>query len=97
MDKTEKTQDILNLISENPVRPGDEIKLAEYNQNLEAIDQQLNILEEKGIDPYGLSEEDLDAALTSAIREVSQDDMAKFADDGYIDNFSAAYTSGATL
>ena len=83
--------DVLNLINENPVRPGDEIKLAEYNQNLEAIDQQLNILEEKGIDPYGLSEDDLEGILTSAIREVSQDDMAKFADDGYIDNFSDDY------
>lgn len=80
--------DVLDLISENPVNPKDQTKIAEFDATIQGIQQTIDELESAGIDPVGMTDDQVTQALQKLENNVDQKDLVKFRDEDYIDEFA---------
>jgi len=80
--------DVLDLISENSVRPDDQPKLQAFEDEVAGIDQTIRALEEEGIDPVGMSNDDVDIALMNISNRVDDFEVKKYDNEDFINDFA---------
>ena len=80
--------DVLDLISENSVRPDDAPKLQAFDDEIAGIDQTIRALEEEGIDPVGMSNDDVDIALMNISNRVDDFEVKKYDNEDFINDFA---------
>tara|TARA_Y100001963_G_scaffold53827_1_gene75405 strand:+ start:3161 stop:5263 length:2103 start_codon:yes stop_codon:yes gene_type:complete len=80
--------DVLDLISENPVRESDQIKIADFDAAVREIDAEIQLLQENNVNVRGMSNEDVDIALNNIKNKVSKNDLKKYSDldERFLDN-----------
>ena len=79
---------VLDLISENPVHPSQTGKMIEYDMNVKAIDEQISVLEDAGYNINKMTNEDVDIAWQKVANRVDDQDLKKYSNEEYIDDFS---------
>jgi len=77
--------DVLDLISENPSHPRHAQELAEFDMNVSARDQQIDMLESAGYDPFSMSDVDVEIALQKIANKVDDQDIKLYKDENYLD------------
>lgn len=80
--------DVLDLISDNPVRESDQIKINEFDDAVRGIDAEMQLLQENNVNVRGMSNEDVDIALNNIKNKVSKNDLKKYSDldERFLDN-----------
>ena len=80
--------DVLDLISNNPVRESDQMKIADFDAAVREIDAEMQLLQENNINVRGMSNEDVDIALNNIKNKVSKNDLKKYSDldEKFLDN-----------
>jgi len=77
--------DVLDLISENPSHPRHAQELAEFDMNVSARDQQIDMLESAGYDPFSMSDVDVKIALQKIANKVDDQEIKLYKDENYLD------------
>ena len=77
--------DVLDLISENPSHPRHAQELAEFDMNVSARDQQIDMLESAGYDPFSMSDVDVEIALQKIANKVDDQEIKLYKDENYLD------------
>tara|TARA_R100000655_G_scaffold2756_2_gene10699 strand:+ start:9153 stop:11240 length:2088 start_codon:yes stop_codon:yes gene_type:complete len=77
--------DVLDLISENPSHPRHAQELAEFDMNVNARDQQIDMLESAGYDPFSMSDVDVEIALQKIANKVDDQEIKLYKDENYLD------------
>lgn len=70
--------EVLDLISENALRPEDAQKVLEYDNIVDNIEAEIRLLEENKIDPRGMTEEGIDTALRKIRNRIDNSDVEKY-------------------
>ena len=77
--------DVLDLISENAARPDDQAKLQAFDNEVAAIEQQIDMLESAGYDPFSMSDVDVEIALQKIANKVDDQEIKLYKDENYLD------------
>mgnify|MGYP003132566306 CR=1 FL=1 len=77
--------DLLDLMSDNPIHPRHADEIAKYNAEVDGINQQIQMLEEAGYDPMKMSDVDVEIAMQKIANKVDDTELKIYGDEKYLD------------